>query len=186
MRKIWFAVGVIGLSVILGATVLREPVAWAAQTVDANVIGPLDGNGNVKVHEQGTANVAVAGSVATRAVIPPTQFSFRTDTAGANTPRNLLSDAPKTSFAISSATFINDGDVPANFLVFSQSASLSECAVLNPSTFHGGPSATVPAHDTVHVDFPQPFVVPTTGDAPACLDALGPSTGQLIMVGFRF
>jgi hypothetical protein len=43
---------------ILGATVLREPIAHAAQAVDATIIGPLDGRGNVKVHEQGIAQVA--------------------------------------------------------------------------------------------------------------------------------
>jgi hypothetical protein len=44
---------------ILGATVFREPIAYAAQTVDATIIGPLDGQGNVKVHEQGIADVHV-------------------------------------------------------------------------------------------------------------------------------
>jgi hypothetical protein len=52
------------LSVVLGATVFREPVAWAAQAVDATIIGPLDGNGNVRVHEQGTANVRVTDNPA--------------------------------------------------------------------------------------------------------------------------
>jgi hypothetical protein len=40
---------------ILGATVFREPIAWAAQSVDSTIVGPLD-NGNVRVHEEGTAN----------------------------------------------------------------------------------------------------------------------------------
>ena len=43
-------------SAILGATVFREQVAWAAQLVDANVTN-VDKNGNIKVHEQGTARV---------------------------------------------------------------------------------------------------------------------------------
>jgi hypothetical protein len=51
------------LSVVLGATVFREQVAWAAQAVDATIIGPLDSNGNVKVHEQGTAAVNVTNRV---------------------------------------------------------------------------------------------------------------------------
>jgi len=42
---------------VLGATVLREPVAWAAQTVGATIIGPLDGNGNVKVQDQGVTKL---------------------------------------------------------------------------------------------------------------------------------
>jgi hypothetical protein len=47
---------------VLGATVLREPIAYAAQAVDSTIVGPLDGQGNVKVHEQGTANVSITNS----------------------------------------------------------------------------------------------------------------------------
>jgi hypothetical protein len=48
-------------SAVLGATVLREPVAWAAQAVSASIISPLDSHGNVAVHEQGTARVTDVG-----------------------------------------------------------------------------------------------------------------------------
>jgi hypothetical protein len=41
----------------LSATVLSGPIASAAQSVSATITGPLDGQGNVKVHEQGTADV---------------------------------------------------------------------------------------------------------------------------------
>jgi hypothetical protein len=58
MRKWTFVALLLVGATILGSTVLREPIANAAQSVDANIIGPLDGNGNVKVHEQGTANVS--------------------------------------------------------------------------------------------------------------------------------
>ena len=53
---------VVVLAVVLGATVFSQPVAWAAQAVSATIIGPLDSNGNVRVHEQGTANVNVTNS----------------------------------------------------------------------------------------------------------------------------
>lgn len=62
MKKWSFVALLLVGATILGATVLREPIAWAAQSVDANIIGPLDGQGNVKVHEQGTANVQLATS----------------------------------------------------------------------------------------------------------------------------
>jgi hypothetical protein len=48
-------------SLIVGATVFREPVAWAAQDVTATLTN-VDGNGNVKVHEQGTAGVHEQGT----------------------------------------------------------------------------------------------------------------------------
>jgi hypothetical protein len=57
MKK-WSFVALLLLgATILGSTVLREPIARAAQSLDATIVGPLDGQGNVKVHEQGTANV---------------------------------------------------------------------------------------------------------------------------------
>jgi hypothetical protein len=52
------AVG-LALSLVLGATLFREPIAWAAQEINVTIVGPLDKDGNVKVRHQGslTANV---------------------------------------------------------------------------------------------------------------------------------
>jgi hypothetical protein len=58
MKKWTFVALLLVGATILGGTVFREPIASAAQSVDANIIGPLDGQGNVKVHEQGTARVS--------------------------------------------------------------------------------------------------------------------------------
>src|SRR5262245_47656003 len=68
MRKRSFVALLVIGATILGATVLREPIASAAQGVSATIVGPLDAQGNVEVHEQGTASVHVenedrAGSV---------------------------------------------------------------------------------------------------------------------------
>jgi hypothetical protein len=57
MKKWHFVALLLIGSTILGATVLREPIARAAQIVDAKIVAPLDGQGNVKVHEQGTVQV---------------------------------------------------------------------------------------------------------------------------------
>jgi hypothetical protein len=62
MRKYLLVGGMVLLGLLLGATVFREPVAWAAQAVDARITAPLDVSGNVKVHEAGTANVNVTNS----------------------------------------------------------------------------------------------------------------------------
>jgi hypothetical protein len=48
-------------SLVLGATVFKEQVAWAAQFTDVRITN-VDANGNVKVHEQGTASVDVTNS----------------------------------------------------------------------------------------------------------------------------
>jgi hypothetical protein len=62
MRKYAIVTGGLLLSLVLGATVFSAPIAWAAQSVSATITGPLDGQGNVAVHEQGTANVSVTNS----------------------------------------------------------------------------------------------------------------------------
>ena len=56
MKKWTFVALLLIGATVLGATVFKEPIAWAAQGVDATIVGPLD-NGNVRVHEEGTANV---------------------------------------------------------------------------------------------------------------------------------
>lgn len=71
--------------IVLGATVFRAPVVWAAQQVDATIIGPLD-NGNVKVHEQGTAQVQEKRE--------PFQHTVLTDNWGGNTFRNFTVEIP--------------------------------------------------------------------------------------------
>jgi hypothetical protein len=59
-RKVLIAaLALIGLGVFSGTTVFREGIAQAAQAVTAEIVGPLDAQGNVKVHEQGTADVKV-------------------------------------------------------------------------------------------------------------------------------
>jgi hypothetical protein len=58
-RALIAALMLIGLGVFLGTTIFREDIAYAAQLVSADIVGPLDAQGNVKVHEQETANVNV-------------------------------------------------------------------------------------------------------------------------------
>jgi hypothetical protein len=65
MKKLLVVILVLAAT-LLGATALREPIAAAAQSVGANITGPLDGQGNVRVHEQGTASVNVANSPTVR------------------------------------------------------------------------------------------------------------------------
>ena len=59
MKKWGFVALLLVGATILGSTVLHEPIANAAQNVGATIVGPLDANGNVKVAQQGTANVNV-------------------------------------------------------------------------------------------------------------------------------
>ena len=49
-------------AMFLGATVFREPIAWAAQSVSATIVGPLDDDGNVKVRAAPPVPVATGGN----------------------------------------------------------------------------------------------------------------------------
>jgi hypothetical protein len=62
MKKCSFVALLLVGATVLGATVLREPIAHAAQTTATTIVGPLDANGNVKVHDQGTSDVNVTNS----------------------------------------------------------------------------------------------------------------------------
>lgn len=56
-KPIATAVLLVVSALVLGSTVFREQVAWAAQAVDAHITN-LDANGNIMVHEQGTVRDA--------------------------------------------------------------------------------------------------------------------------------
>jgi len=58
-QRIAIAILFVGLASVLGGTVFRDQVAWAAQSVDAHITN-VDGNGDIKVHEQGTPTVAIS------------------------------------------------------------------------------------------------------------------------------
>jgi hypothetical protein len=78
-------------AVMLGATVFREPVAYAAQILDAKVVAPLDGDGNIRVHEQGTAAVDVANpSIAVRPEGEPITVKLSTFGGGGGTPTYVV------------------------------------------------------------------------------------------------
>jgi hypothetical protein len=87
-------------STILGATVLREPLAWAAPPMPSVFVvndesSPvpareqnLDADGNIKVHEQGTADVNVTN--ASLSVAPPTPITGGGKTLGIGCPSDSI------------------------------------------------------------------------------------------------
>jgi hypothetical protein len=194
MRK-WPTIGLLVLGATLGATVFSGSIATAAQSVSATITGPLDGGGNVKVHEQGTANVNVVGNASVQAGIPMTQFSVLA-ASRANTV--LLGPEPaRTSYALTSLAVDNNQDesVRVHFSGEYGTTSNGDCTAFQ---FPGlnqdspGPVVTVPPHDTVSMEFPQPFVIEAKEGQDSCLDAfigglnIGTSTGSITVVGYRF
>jgi hypothetical protein len=194
MRK-WPAIGLLVLgATFLGATVFSGQIATAAQSVSATIIGPLDGQGNVKVHEQGTANVTVTGDVSTRAAIPARQFSVEV-ASKANTVL-LGPEAAGTSYALTSlaATNNQDDSLRVRFVGEYGTTSNGDCTAFQFPGFNQespGPVVTVPPQNTVSMTFPQPFVVEAKEGEDSCLDAfisgltLG-GTGSITAVGYRF
>lgn len=187
MRK-WATIGLLVLGATLGATVFSGSIATAAQSVSATITGPLDGGGNVKVHEQGTANVNVVGNASVQAGIPATQFSATASTGG---PLAVLSgpDPAGTNYAITSVSFSARGDAPQDATLLADYGATSDCRVFNESPNPvGGPNVIVPAHDTVSLTFPQPFVLKARPGGNSCLTASpsGLSTLLVTIVGYRF
>jgi hypothetical protein len=64
-RALISALMLIGVGVFLGTTVFREDIARAAQIVSAEIVSPLDAQGNLKVAEQGTADVRITNRTVT-------------------------------------------------------------------------------------------------------------------------
>jgi hypothetical protein len=172
---------------ILASTVLSGPIASAAQSVSATITGPLDGQGNVKVHEQGTANVNVLGNVSTQGAIPATQFSrFRFLTGAPDVVSGP--DPAGRNYAITSVSFGNRLDTPQEMNLFAEYGTTSDCrSFTGPLDGSDGPLATVPAHDTVSMTFPQPFVVEAKAGANSCLLAgSGLGHAEVTVVGYTF
>jgi len=106
-------------SLALGATVFREQVAQAAQGVAATIVSPLDSNGNVAVHEQGTANVNVTNSSLSVAPAAPITAGGRFVGVGAGSTFDL--DSPTTASALNITL---SGDV-SGFVLFYQSDAVA-------------------------------------------------------------
>jgi len=92
-RTVMGALFLIGIGVVLGATVFRTDIARATGLARAaapvNIVSPLDAQGNVNVHEQGTANVnvtndaghgvPVTGLLSARPLAPVAPWSFSSE-----------------------------------------------------------------------------------------------------------
>jgi hypothetical protein len=104
MKKWPFVALLLVGSALLGATVLREPVAWAKQIVEAQIVAPLDANGNVKVHEQGT--VQVAGTVG----VNPASNNVTVDNSAANPVPVSVEQQPLEPVQVSERVSLLEGE----------------------------------------------------------------------------
>jgi hypothetical protein len=180
-------------SIILGATVLREPLARAAVPIasvfvsnDASNPVPvreqnLDANGNVRVHEQGVANVTVNGVVATEPVQPPKSFSLAPRAIGAlDIEEGCDQSLPAgTGWFISSFAAANESDSVrgATLALFRRDGDTLEALRAI------GPVIRLRAYETVQLTFPQPFALTSPEDG-LCLKSLGADIAMTV-VGYR-
>ena len=177
------------VSAILGATVFREQVAWAAQLVDANITN-VDGKGNIKVHEQGIAAVRQ---------VPPNR-PFATRNTQAHDRVELLLPEPKgTGYAVTSITLTNTTDETRSIDLAVFGSPSRDCLEGSPSfTIDFGPHLVALPHSTLHLPYPEPWVLPgeyrSTGSVEeswVCLvsiaepDSVSPGL-FLNVVGYRF
>ena len=162
-HKVLLALLLIVVSAVLGATALREPLAVAASPFQNVLVGNTADN-PVPVKQQGTADVNVTNTLGVRPAVPAGAFSV--------VPSGSLflvsgPDPAGTGYAITSFTVNNPTDTPKIVDVFAAYGNTNDCETFSgaPGIPLAGPRVVVPTGDTVHLDFPQPFVF-TVGEAP--------------------
>jgi len=191
-RAIIGALLLIGAGVVLGTTVFRTDIAQAtglaqSVTVVNTAANPVpvreqnvDAHGNINVHEEGLAHVSVLNTVATTNTIPLSAFSFVAE----QNPVVSGPDAAGISYAITSLTFTNDSNfIEADGLGGEYGTPASGCNFVQP-TIVDGPIVRIPPHSTLHLDFPQPFVISGQSGTASCL--VHGAADFLTVVGYRF
>jgi hypothetical protein len=110
MRKALIAAFLLLLgSMVLGATVLRESLAKAASPFSSVIIGNgasdpvpvrdqnVDADGNVRVHEQGTATVSISGTPSVRSGDQTQVIAAGVTVIGESTGTDWSAPRPSTS-----------------------------------------------------------------------------------------
>jgi hypothetical protein len=152
MKKLSTAALLVMGAALLGATVLSAPIASAAHNISATITGPLDGQGNVKVHEQGTANVNVTGGKVNVGTTPIAGDSFASSIIGGEgLPFFRCAAGP----IIASTVVLSSTQGPARFVLKKD----ADCSTVPPS---GGTEVmniivpadsalAIPLHDRIEV-----------------------------------
>src|SRR5262245_42441169 len=161
-QKVLVALLLIGVSAVLGATVLREPIAAAASPFQNVIIG------NDSSHP-----------VPVRSADPPNAFSWRaTNSESFPCPQGLPAGTRWhiSSFALTGIGTGNDGG-------FAELALQSDAA---PNQIVFGPTINMLGRDTKQLTFPQPLVLTSTV-ADQCLRtaASGVTARESYVVGWH-
>ena len=95
-------------------------------------------------------------------------------------------DPGGTSYAITSLTVANRSSTSVTAFAFALWSPTTDCG---SGILSGGPSVVVPAGETVHMSFPQPFVLSALPTATSCLKVSNsgePVAVDFTVVGYRF
>lgn len=116
--------------------------------------------------------------------VPKSAFSISRRATGFNA---IVSgpDPEGTSYGITSLTVANHGSNSVSVFAYTLLHATTDCLAGQPSV---GPTVRVPAGETVHISFPQPFVLSAQPSATSCLFVDWSDTASLdfTVVGYRF
>lgn len=119
--------------------------------------------------------------------LPKSAISVRVLTG--NNPITILSgrDPEGTSYAVTSLTVANYSGSIMNLLVTGGWGATEDCISFSGEHLQkGGPDVIVPAGETVHLSFPQPFILSARPGAAACLNVITSHSSSVTVVGYRF
>ena len=156
-----------------------------ALTALVTLLAPSPTRGQKPSEAAGPAKPVLVGNVVqTQTALPPGAFS--TVVTGVGTFSGA--DPEGTSYAITRITVANTSGGPTTATLGAVWGVTSDCSSFPEITSHApGPKVAVPAGETVHLSFPQPFVLPARPGAAACLlNSLAGGEAVITVVGYRF
>lgn len=187
LRALAFVVMAVS-GVLLAATLLHEQVANARSLAQLVLVTNTRAQA-VPVREQGTPHVGVTGTVATKQALPARAFSVMRRFGGGpgtGVAPVLPPDLPDTTYVVVSVTATNRTDSPQFGEKNAQYGLTPDCRIYGGiPEFRFGPSFAVPARDTVHLAFPQPFVIPVHPEGTSCLIMSASGRVDVAVVGYR-
>jgi len=185
LRKSVFALA--GVLAMLGVIAVLTPEKGFGQNpaapgqskvIDANII-----NTTLPV----TGSVSVANVVETHSALPSGAFSVMKDSQSISNSTIVGPDPEGTNYAITSLTVANPSFVSARVNLFARYGTTTNCQNFNgPPIEIVGPYVVVPAGETVHLTFPQPFILTARPGSAGCMASTTPENLFITVVGYRF
>jgi hypothetical protein len=185
--------------IVLGAGILLTPCSNYGQktpspTPSVKVVNspsepvPVIGSVSVTNPVSVSGTVNLGNTVSFKLVIPDGAFSTWTELVSGPDPAG-------TNYAITSITARNDGTNSTFVRLEAFYGTVTNSCLFDWSTGNGetilGPPVFVPAGQTIHLTFPQPYILKAQDGSNACLRARPPQNLDglhigTIVVGYRF